>query len=139
MAVLYKFLYKPVLKMLDDRQNKIETGLKQAKEIEKNLFESQGEKEKIVRAARDEAGRVISESKEMAGKIREELANKARMEAAAILENGKKQLEDEKEAILKEVKKDAADMIHAGLQKILNNTMDAKLDKKIVDKTLEQL
>ena len=61
LAILYKFLYKPVFKILHDREEKIEKSLRQAERIEKNLFESEAEKSKIVAEARNEAGKVIAE------------------------------------------------------------------------------
>jgi len=136
LVILYKFLYRPILKMLDDREKKIEKSLKQAEEIEKNLFTSQGEKAKIVQEARNEAGKIIAESREMSEKLREDLTNKAKMEAQNMLEQGKKQLASEKEAMFKEIKGEVADMVKTAAEKILKEKMTADLDKKIIERGL---
>ncbi|MFA5133640.1 MAG: F0F1 ATP synthase subunit B [Patescibacteria group bacterium] len=138
MGVLYKFLYKPVLKMLDDRKEKIDQSLKHAEEIEKNLFKSEADKAKVLQEARNEAGKVIAEAKQMSERIREDLENKAKIESASILEQGKKQLALEKEAMFKEIKAEVADMVKAATEKILMNT-DENADKKVIGKTLERI
>lgn len=136
MAVLYKFLYKPVLKMLDDRKEKIDASLKQTEQIQKNLFESEGRKEKILQEARNEAGRIIAETKEMSLKLREELTNKSKMEAAAILEHGKEQLENEKKIIFREIKSETAGYIADAVEKILKGKVDATENKKIIERNI---
>ncbi len=136
MAVLYKFLYKPVLKILDDREKKVAKSLKQVEDIEKNLFESQGEKAKILMEARNEAGRVVAESRNIAEAAREEIINKARLEAASAVETGKKELQSEKEIMMKEIKKETADIITVAAEKILREKINAETDKKLIEKSL---
>lgn len=136
MAVLYKFLYKPVLKILDDREQKVAKSLKQVEEIEKNLFESQGEKAKIISEARNEAGKVVAESRAIAETMREEIMNKTKLEAASAVESGKKELQSEKEIMMKEIKKEAADMIMIAAEKILREKINAETDKKLIEKSL---
>jgi len=138
MAVLYKFLYKPVLKMLDDRKEKIDKSLKHAEEIEKNLFKSEADKAKVLQEARNEAGKILAAAKEMSEKIREDLSNKAKMESLAILEQGKKQLATEKDLMFKEIKGEVANMVKIAAEKILKNT-GADVDKKVIERTLEEI
>lgn len=137
--ILYKVLYKPVLKVLDERQKKIETSLKHAKQIEKNLFESQGEKEKILTEARNEAGKVIAESRETAEKLRNDLTNKAKEEVADILEQGKKQLESDKEVMFKELKNEVASMVTIATEKLLKERVNEAVDKNVIEKNLDNL
>ncbi|MBI2593944.1 F0F1 ATP synthase subunit B, partial [Candidatus Daviesbacteria bacterium] len=49
--ILNKLLYKPVLKVLEERKAKIEKGLKNAEEIEKRLAQTAEEEEKAILAA----------------------------------------------------------------------------------------
>ena len=139
LAILYKFLYKPVFKILHDREEKIEKSLRQAERIEKNLFESEAEKSKIVAEARNEAGKVIAESKETAEKIRNELINQAKLDSLNTLEQGKKQLQAERETMFKELRGEVADMVRTATEKILRKKMDSDQDKQAIEKSLEEL
>jgi len=137
--ILYKVLYKPVLKMLDERQTKIEASLKHAEQIEKNLFESHGEKQKILSEARNEAGKIIAESKEVAEKLRNDLTCKAKEDVANILEQGKHQLKTEKEIMFKELKNEIADMVTIATEKILKERVNIKVDRNTIEKNLDNL
>lgn len=139
LAILYKFLYKPVLKILHDREEKIEKSLKQAEEIQENLQKSQEERAQIIKEARDEAGKIISESKETAKKLKEELSNEAKVEAQNILEQGKAHLEFEREAMFKEIKGEVADMVRNATEKIIKEKMDPDKDRNLIEKSLEDL
>ncbi|PIR66916.1 MAG: ATP synthase F0 subunit B [Parcubacteria group bacterium CG10_big_fil_rev_8_21_14_0_10_36_14] len=139
LAILYKFLYKPVLKTLHDREEKIDNSLKQAERIEENLFKSEAEKAKIIAEARNEAGRIIAEGKDTSDKMRDELVNTAKIEATNALEQGKKQLAIEKEQMFKELKGEVADMVTVATEKILRNKIDGNLDKKTIEENIKEL
>ena len=57
--ILKKFLYNPVINMLNDRTKKIEESLKQAKEIEEKRIEIEKEKIKEILKARKEAEQIL--------------------------------------------------------------------------------
>lgn len=61
--VLKKFLYKPVLKLLKERREKIEEGLKQADEAAKLLDETIQKEEKILKEAQEKARKLLEEAK----------------------------------------------------------------------------
>ncbi|MBU4453351.1 F0F1 ATP synthase subunit B [Candidatus Parcubacteria bacterium] len=139
LAILYKFLYKPVLKTLHDREEKIDKSLKQAERIEENLFKSEAEKAKIIQESRNEAGKIIAEGKQTSDKMRDELVNTAKIEATNVLEQGKKQLTIEKEQMFKELKGEVANMVTIATEKILRNNMNGELDKKTIEENLKEL
>jgi F-type H+-transporting ATPase subunit b len=61
--VLKKFLYKPMLKMLDDRKAKISQGAMQAEEAARILSETTQKEESILKKAQEQAVLMIKESK----------------------------------------------------------------------------
>jgi len=95
--LLNKILYKPVLKLLDDRAKKINDGMYLA---EKNIKEA-GETEKLKKAelakARKEASAIIvlaeKDAKSVADSIIREARAKAKAEAVAILDGANKEVE----------------------------------------------
>jgi F-type H+-transporting ATPase subunit b len=95
--LLNKILYKPVLKLLDDRAKKINDGMAMA---EKNIKEA-GETEKLKKAelakARKEANAIIvlaeKDAKAKADSIIREARAKAKAEAVTILDQANKEVE----------------------------------------------
>ncbi|HBD02408.1 MAG: ATP synthase subunit b [Microgenomates group bacterium GW2011_GWC1_46_16] len=124
--VLNKILYKPVLKLLDDRAKKINEGQAMA---EKNLKEA-AELDKVRKTelakVRKEASAIISKAEEeAAGKAHALLAEsrqKAKEEAAKIVASGTKELENSRKSLDKE----AAQLGLAMVTKALEKTLSAK-------------
>ena len=83
--VFKRFLYKPILKILKDRTNAIEKGLRDTESARVALEEAEAQKDKIIAAAAEEAEKIIKETKTNAHVIREELFGKSREEAEKII------------------------------------------------------
>ncbi len=75
--VLYRFFFKPVLATVDERNQKIESGLKHAEEMQAKLAAAAQESTQIVRNAQLEAQKLIDESRRLA----KDLSDKQQAEA----------------------------------------------------------
>ncbi len=106
MALLWYFLYKPVLAMLDARQRKIAQGVADAEAAAQKLAEADSEKVSIVRAAHSEGEEIVARATAHAAeksaallaeaqeKSERALADAA-AKAAALEERVRKETEDE--------------------------------------------
>src|SRR3989338_6525968 len=92
LAVLYRFLYKPVLKLLHERSTKIEDGLKNAEAVEATLKDAAALFETKTREAREEAAKLFDASKKDVDVLRAELIAKAQKESEQIIEAGRVRL-----------------------------------------------
>lgn len=135
--ILKKFLYKPILKVLDARKQKIEDSLKNAEEIEKRLNEitekeaqallrSAREGEKLIREAGDEYTRIIEDAK----KEYERIINKA-------VEDSKKLIEQQQLHLMSQVKDNLSGIVLLGLEKVLGKKV-TKDQKKLVEEVLRE-
>lgn len=70
--VLKKFLFKPLVKTLEDRKHKISEGLHFAEEAEKRLQEATEKEEQILRKAQDFAKKMLDETKTEQAKMLKE-------------------------------------------------------------------
>ena len=77
--VLWRFGFKPVLAILDERQKKIESGLKYAEEMQAKLAAAAQESAQLIKTAQHEAQKVVDEAQ----KIAKEFADKQQAEATA--------------------------------------------------------
>lgn len=138
--VLTKYLYKPVLKLLADRQEKINAGLAAAEKNLKAEKDSENEKKVILAKARKEASEIIKdatlESRKQSESIIKEAKEKASLEADRILvkaQNAASQKEKEASLVLK-------DLVIATTSKVLGENLSKKdLDNinKAIAKKLE--
>lgn len=135
--ILNKVLYKPVMKMLDDRAKKINEGMSAA---EKNL-KAQDDLEKTKKAelakARKEATRIIETAQLDAKKKAEEVIKaahaKAKEEVAKMTNTAQKELEVERTKLHKE----AATLAAAMAKKALEDTLTTKEIEAITKKLLK--
>lgn len=137
--ILKKFLYKPILKVLEERRKRIEESLKNAAEIEKRLLEigereaealqkSTKEGEKIIQQAVLEATQMINEGKIKAA----EIINHA-------IEESRRIAQDEKIKIEMEVKENLSDIVALALQKVIGKIITKKEQKEIIEREVRNL
>ena len=82
-GLLYKLLYNPILKMLDERSTKIKESLQTAEDAQKEASEAKSDMEKQLQEARIEGQTMISQAREAADRFRDEEIAKAREEITA--------------------------------------------------------
>src|SRR3989337_2314560 len=76
--LLTKFLYKPILRILDERKNKIEESLANAQKIAEEKVKLEEEKTKEITEAREVGKRIIEEMRLFGEKEREEILKRTR-------------------------------------------------------------
>jgi F-type H+-transporting ATPase subunit b len=67
--LLGKFAWKPILKMVDDREASIEDALKAAERARDEMKSLQSDNEAVLKEARQERERILKEAREMKNKI----------------------------------------------------------------------
>lgn len=137
--ILKRFLYEPILKVLNERRKKIEDGLKNAEEIERRLNEltekeaqalmrSAREGEKIIREAGNEYTRIIADAK----KEYERIINKA-------VEDAKRLTQLEKIKLEQQVMENLADIVVLALEKVTGKLITEKQKQQIIEKEIRNL
>ena len=128
--ILKKFLYKPILKVLEERRKKIEVSLKNAEAIEKRLLEANQEYEKILNEALEESRKILNQSKEAGIQIMEE----SKETAARIIQKATEQALEVKKTetgkIEQEVRKHLGALIVLAFEKVAGKAM--KKDQKAI-------
>ncbi|PID52789.1 MAG: ATP synthase F0 subunit B [Candidatus Moraniibacteriota bacterium] len=134
--VLYKFAYKPVLKMLDDRTEKIEKGLKDAEASSKKLEEMTEREKEILVEAKKQAKEIIEKAEEQARINRDEIVAHAKEESDRIIENAQNIAQEQKQKMIGEVKLEVADLVAVALEKVVDEKMNAEKDVAIINEVL---
>jgi F-type H+-transporting ATPase subunit b len=119
MVVLGYFLYKPVLKLLADREAKIAQGLRDAEDAAKAKDEASVEKQAILAAAHADATEVANRAKKAAEDKASEIVGNAEDKAAAVVADAEAKRELIKEQARKESEKELASVAILAAEKIL--------------------
>jgi F-type H+-transporting ATPase subunit b len=137
--VLWKWVFGPVARGLENRTKKIEQSLKDATTITKEKEEFQAWKTKEMSAARGEAATIVTDAKKEAEEAKNQILADARTEQEKLVEQGKTQLESEKAKALSEVKNEIATLVVAATQKILREKLDPAKDKELIKQSLKHI
>lgn len=140
--ILWKFAYKPMLKLLNDRKDKIEKGITDAAKAEKRLVELEEEKKKVLEEtlnkAKKEAKDIIETSTKAGEEKRNMIITKAKEEIKDIIANEKEKINLERAQAIKEVKKEITDLVILSLEKVLDKRIDPKKNEKIIKDIIKQ-
>ena len=137
--ILWKWVFGPVTKKLQERTDKIEKAMRDANSTEKEKQEFAVWKQQEMTKARTEAGGIISQAQTEAGKVKEDILNQAKEEQLKLTEQSRKQIEQEKALALQSAKSELADIITTATEKILRQKLDDKKDKELIKESLNDI
>ncbi len=106
MWFLNKFLFKPVLKMLDERNDKITGDFETAEKINKTVDEGLEKLEEEIKNARLESNKIKNEIKDEGSKAALEKLEQAKGKANEYLDKFQKELEANKKEVKKVLEKE---------------------------------
>ncbi len=129
---LYKLLYKPVLRMLDERAERIRKGMEDAAKAREMAERAQEEFEKRIAEARKEGQEIVAQATQMSEKLRQEILAQARAEAERMIAKERERLTQEREQALSELRAQVADLSIMVAQKIVGVSLDEAAQRKLI-------
>jgi F-type H+-transporting ATPase subunit b len=117
--ILSRYVYKPILKVIDERRQTIADSMEKALEIDRRKEELDKERVKILRKADEEAGALLERAKAEAESLRTEIEKAAKIQADHILSKGKAQLENDRATMIRDMQNKLAHTIVLSAEKIL--------------------
>ena len=121
--VLYKFLWKPLIQSMANREEKIEGDLREAASAREKAEEIIASYQQKIDLADQEAQAILERAAKMAESNRMEMIALAREEAARALEQSRVDIEKEKRAALAAIRSQAADLVVMAAGKVLARTL----------------
>ena len=137
LLVLYKFAYKPILKTLNDRTEKIEKGLKDAEDAQKKSAEMEKREKEVLGKAKEEGQKIITAAEVTARKNKEELLLETKQQAEKLLAEAGKKIEEEKSKMIADVRSEVAGLVVMATEKILGEKIDADKDRELIKKSIQ--
>ena len=131
-AVLYWLAFKPLIKVMTERSQKIEQGLADAQASAGRLAKSQLEQKKIIKQARQEAMAIIEQANQQAEIKGQAIIVKTKEDVAAMINQTKQKIQQEKAEVLNDIRKETADLIIKAVAKILPNKMSKEDERQLI-------
>ena len=137
-VLLRLFLYKPVLKMLDERAERTKDAMDLAEETKKEFEQAKDEVQKQIEKGRQEAQAIIAQALQTGEKLREESREEATKQAQAIVDRTRAELESEREKISQDLRREFVDIAVLAAEKVIKETLDKEKHRKLIEETLQQ-
>ena len=138
-AVLGKFAWGPIIKMLDERERTIRDAIDQAKkeraEAERMLIEQKAS----LAGAQREAAELAQRSRQEVEAMRHELTARARKEADDLVAQARQQIQEEKAKALLELRSQVADLAIDAARRLIQSSLDEKSQRALVEEYIAQL
>lgn len=139
LLVLWKWAYKPIVKILEERQEKIERGVKQADDVEKRVQDLERERHEVLATAKSDAAKVLEDVRVTADERKKELLAKAKEEVKGVVAQGKAQLEAQKVQMIQEAREEIAAIAVEAARKILADGVDEKKATKLAEGVVDKM
>lgn len=137
--VFKKFLYKPILKILNDRQQKITKGLEDTEAARLALDKANAKKDEIIKNAVGESRKIIDETKKSVQKLREELTSRAKIDAQRLITQAKTQAQLEMDRAEAHAKNISLDLAKSVLEKVLSELFTKQEKDIIIQRNIKKL
>ncbi len=128
--ILKKFAWKPILKMIEEREHGIEKALRSADEAFENMRELKSSNEKILAEARVEREALLKDARETKDAIIAEAKTKAKQEADKLVAQARETINTEKLAAISELKAQVATLSIDIAEKILKEHLSSDEKQK---------
>ncbi len=137
--LLRRFLYPPLLRMLDERKRRIAEGLAAADIARK---EAEAERARLmaqIEAERKEAQARIAAASAEAERVKAEIVAQAQREAEAIKAKAIAEAEAERQRILAEAHRQIAELTVLATERVVRRTLDESLQRRLIEDFLAEL
>ena len=139
LGLLAKFAWRPLLDALERRQEQIRKSLDDAQKARHELEQIQHESRRILAAARTEAESIVARTRSDAERLREEIKQKARTEAANMVKNAELQIELETTRAVQQIRQEAVDLSVAIASKLIQRNLSKEDNERLINETIVQI
>jgi F-type H+-transporting ATPase subunit b len=138
LGVLYVFAYKPILRAMDQRSDRIRESLAAADRAREQAASSQAAIEEQLNEARREGQRLLDQAREAADRYREEEMGRARGEAEAFVERARADIRRERDAALEEVRAGFGDLAITAAERVIRRSLDRQAHQDLIAQVLQE-
>ena len=133
---LYLLLFKPVKKMVKQRQEKIRKIEKENADLNDEVKEMKSSIELVLSDAKKEAAVIQENAVKVANQKADDIVASARRQAKSMVERTEQEMEEEYRKLQEDIEAQIADVSLAVAEKVLGRKLTPEDDKKLIEECL---
>lgn len=134
--VLHRFLYRPVLRMLDERSARIRDSMAQAEAVRAETQRLEQESRNIIENARRGGQEILAQANRNAERIMAEARQQARQEGQRLVERARADLARERDQAFLELRQQVADLAVMVAGKVVRRSLDDAAHRQLLHEIL---
>ena len=137
--VLYRFAYKPVLKMLEVRRQQIAQGLANAEQIKAELARTEAQRQEVMAQANAQANKFIEEARAAAARVLEQETRKAIAAAEQISVKAREAAAQDYDRMRAELKREVGRLVIQTTAAVTGKILTAEDQRRLAEETAKQV
>jgi F-type H+-transporting ATPase subunit b len=137
--LLYRFAYRPVLKVLADRRQLIAEGLANAEKVKAELAQTEARRQEVMAQAGAQANVFLDEARAGAARLREQETQKAITAAEQIITKAHDATEQEHTRMLADLKREVGHLVVETTAAVAGKVLTTEDQRRLAEETARQL
>jgi F-type H+-transporting ATPase subunit b len=138
-VLLYRFAYRPILKMLGERRGQIALGLANAEKIKAELAKTEAQRREVIAQANVEAARLIEEARAAAARVQKQETEKAIAAAEQIIVKARETAAQDYAHMLAELKRQVGRLVTQTTAAVTGKILTEADQRRLEEETAKQL
>ena len=138
LALIWRFGFDPIAKILSERKARIDQGLADAEEAQRDRAAGAAERDRTLAQARREASALLAAAQKSAEELREADIAATKADLERIREQAAAEIAAERDRALADLRSQVADLALAAAGKLVSETMTDARQRRLVEKFLSE-
>ena len=138
-AICWKYVWPPIIAIMEEREKRIADGLDAAKKADDSLEEAQLAFDQEINKAKAEAAEILEKANSRASQIVNDATEKAEVEAEKILSSASKTIENDVNKAKEELRQKMSELIIDTSEKILGDEISPEKHQELLKKAASEL
>lgn len=138
LVILRLTLYKPILRMLDERKQKIAEGLNAAEIARAEATAAQANILDQLNIARKDGQDIVAGAQTIATRIQADAREQSNRDREVSLERARAEIQLERDRAIAELRGEFADITVSAAEKVINQSLDRQAHQRIIDEALAE-
>ena len=138
-AICWKYVWPPIIAIMEEREKRIADGLEAAKKADDSLEEAQLAFDQEINKAKVEAAEILEKANSRASQIVNDATAKAEVEAEKILSSASKTIENDVNKAKEELRQKMSELIIDTSEKILGDEISSEKHQELLKKAASEL
>jgi F-type H+-transporting ATPase subunit b len=138
LVVLRLVLYKPVMRMLDERAGRIRESMDTAERIKEREAETAQQAEERLEEVRREGQTLIAQAQQISARIQEEARQQAQKEGETLLERARNEIQLERDGAVARLRAEFANLTISAAERVIGQSLDRSAHRRLIDEVLAE-